>query len=405
MNIKQLLIPTALASSFALGIYTSQGTKQLLTSAYNAFEQTVEQYTSLDLPHLPTPQPSYSPTSQPSSSSTAQQHHSSTPPGLPDPQLQQKMLQLEQQNAALKQKLYTQTPTLPTAQPQQPSQHNYTPRARELSAHDLAQPFLMAFADKTQHFLGKHLDEEQQALQLYNQLANNLDLLNPTQRHNLAQQLEENDTRWLTSQQQTDRLYEKTKQSLGKLPDEKRASLDQLLHLSNPELTTPCLTFNPFPYLQNLLTILTYTTATPPTSLAYHSQNQPFQNSDTIPQLFPKASALSLPQPISLTIPPDYEQIITQQITTQLDQQLGPKLQQSFQQIYDKLTRNFNRKITTQIKHQVDTKLEQTGNCKIDKLELSVNAQVCPQPLQQPLSLPEQHSPAAASADVTQTSK
>ena len=403
MNIKQLLIPTALASSFALGIYTSQGTKQLLTSIYNTIEQTIEQYTSLDLPHLPTPQPSYSPTSQPSSSSTAQQHHSSTPPSLPDPQLQQKMLQLEQQNAALKQKLYTQTPTLPTAQPQQPSQHNYTPRARELSAHDLAQPFLMAFANKTQHFLGQHLDQEQQAFQLYNQLANNLDILAPSQRRDIAARLEENDTRWLTPQQQTERLYEKTKQSLGKLPDEKRASLDQLLHLSNPELTTPCLAFNPLSYLQNLLTLLTYTSVSHLSPFAYPNTNPTatVQNSDIITQPnYPTAPLPhSLPTELTITLQPssDYDKIISEQI----QEKLLPQIQQQ----YHALEQTLAKKIK-----QAAQKITKDLNCRLDTLESKLNIPICTPPSLSDLPAAitpsaTEHSPTAAPTDTTPTTE
>ncbi len=382
MNLKHLLIPAALASTFALGVYTSQSTKHLLTQTYQTIDKTLEQYTPLNLPDLSsstisphaTPLPTASPYAAPPPPATP---YKAAPTEPNTAQLQHIIQQLQLENNSLKQQLI--------ASPSPEPSPNYYPRARELSAHDLAQPFLMNFANNTNRFLNKYLDPEQQALHLYNQIASNIDLLTPDQRRDLAVRLEHNDTRWLTPEQKTQRLYNKTTQALPLLPQQQLQSLDQTLHATLPfELTqcpALCPSLFPLPYLRDIITTLL------PSNTTYR-----IQNSDILPLTLPP-SPLPLPTSISPTTiqpPPDYDKIISQQIEQQLetlDKKIG--------------------KIGKQVKQQIGTTVQQTGSCKIDKIHVNVNAQLCPEPSSlppsQPSSLPDQPSQVDLNKEITPT--
>ena len=284
MKWKHLLIPLGLTGSFALGVQYSTQTKQLIQTVTAQTSTYIEQYTSITL--LPTAKTQ--PLSTPISAAQHTSEHTSihTPIKttsiptyevilLPKPSTSatdETITKLQQENNTLKQQLHGATNNTTSNSPtetkvEQPSTP-YTTRSREISLHDLSQPFLNKFAEKTEHLLEKNLDPEQQAANTYTQSLRHLDILSPQQRKDIITKYTAYDQNFLTPLQKTQQLYTNTTDAFPKLPKEKLSSLDDALHTYLPLEPTRCTTLsqlNPKTSLETWLSTI---------GTAYHVQFQ-----------------------------------------------------------------------------------------------------------------------------------
>ncbi len=280
MKWKHLLIPLGLTSSFALGVQYSTQTKQLIQTVTAQTSTYIEQYTGITLlPATKTQPPTTSQQPPPHTSKHTIINTTQTPTYevilLPKPSTSatdETITKLQQENNTLKQQLHaatniTITNTLTETETQQPP-IPYTTRSREISLHDLSQPFLNKFAEKTEHLLEKNLDPEQQAANTYTQSLRHLDILSPQQRKDIITKYTAYDQNFLTPLQKTQQLYTNTTDALPKLPKEKLSSLDDALHTYLPLEPTRCTTLsqlNPKTSLETWLSTI---------GTAYHVQFQ-----------------------------------------------------------------------------------------------------------------------------------